>query len=122
MGQYHNLEAVADAVREAGGLKTFWMHEVRDAYGAERLGRQVRNNISDELDGLGMRHQPSRELPDSQNAMVRIYRAGSPAAKLIEAAQERNIGDDEDALLREAANANSEAAYVLGKIREALGD
>ena len=51
-----SLEEMRDRVIQAGGVLTFNMHEVRDAYGAHRLGAQIVENISEKLRGLGIGH------------------------------------------------------------------
>jgi len=90
---------------------------LRDAYGAGRLGVHVRSSISEALRGFGLAHMPA-ELPDSQWQIVRIYRAGSRAGKLIEAVMA--IGETGDAVIREATS--DQAAETLHKIRELVCD
>jgi hypothetical protein len=54
-------------------------------------------------------------LPAYQEQSARIYKAGTPVARIIEAAV-HGVGDQADEVLREAAG--GEAAEVLQKIRE----
>ena len=78
------MEEIRDKVLAEGDVYTFRMDTVRDAYGAGRLGIHVRAGISKHFQGLGLGHFP-RDLPDSQEAHVRLYKLGSPVADLIEA-------------------------------------
>jgi hypothetical protein len=93
------------------------MEEVRDAYGAQRLGSNVRTGIENELASLALGHYPQR-LPDSQSALVRLYRLGSPVANLIIAVLNPTEEHDED--LRRAV-ASSDSA-ILQKIKELVCD
>ena len=95
------------------GVKSFAMWRVRDAYGAGRLGIHVRTNISKSLQGMGLGHYPN-DLPDSQDAIVRIYKLGSPVADLIDAVL--RPGEESDDRLREVAGGNAEE--ILRQLRE----
>jgi|SRR5579875_1601171 len=108
--KFEDLPTLIDA---NGGVLSIPMARLRDAYGAGRLGKHVRSNISNQLRSLGLAHMPA-ELPDSQLEQVRLYRAGSPAGRLIEAVT--NLGAKGDAVIREAASAQS--TQILEKIRE----
>ena len=90
---------------------------LRDAYGAMRLGVHIREAISDRLKSLGIGHYPSN-LPENQWSPVRLYRLGSPVAKLITAALYPSEAHDEE--LRTAAG--GDAAAVLEKVRELVCD
>jgi len=100
-------------VEAEGGVASFEMYEVRDAHGAGRLGVHVRSNISKSLSGMGLGHFP-KELPDSQTAIVRIYKLGGPVADLIDAVL--TPGRNGDERLRETASGDSEK--ILADIRE----
>src|SRR5437763_2876821 len=100
-------------VEESGGVKTFSMWKVRDAYGAGRLGIHVRTNISKALLGMGLGHFPNA-LPDSQDALIRLYKLGSPVADLVEAVL--HPGPEADERLRDAVAGNAEG--VLAQVRE----
>lgn len=95
------------------GVLTTTMGEVRDAYGSERLGVNVRNGIHELLLRLGIGHYPAR-LPSYQSEVVRLFRSGSPVGKLIRAALA--VSTKNDAALRLAAA--SDPAKVLQKVRE----
>ena len=108
-----SLQAIKDGVDEAGGVKSFPMWQVRDAYGAGRLGIHVRAGISKALHGLGLGHYPG-DLPDSQTQFVRLHRLGTPTADLIEAVL--HPGPEGDQRLLAASSGEAEA--VLVKVRE----
>src|SRR5262245_28479743 len=100
-------------VEENGGVKSFAMWKVRDAYGAGRLGVHVRTNISKQLQGMGLGHFPEN-LPDSQDATVRVFKLGSPVADVIDAVLRPGTAGDEK--LKDAAGGNAED--VLAQVRE----
>jgi hypothetical protein len=100
-------------VEANGGVQSFPMSRVRDAYGAGRLGVHVRTNISKSLQGLGLGHFPS-DLPDSQDATVRLFKLGSPVADLIDAVLRPGAAQDQK--IRDASGGNAEE--VLAAIRE----
>jgi hypothetical protein len=102
-----------DRVDAENGILTLPMHEVRDAYGSERLGVNVRANITAMLQQLGIQHTP-RNLPGSQHELVRLYKRGSAVGKLIQAAL--RPGTEADETLRTAAS--SGATRILEKVKE----
>jgi len=110
---FSSLEELREQVEASGNVLTVPMLDVRDAYGAGRLGIHVRNNISKALQGLGLGHYPE-VLPDSQVAQIRVYKLGSPAADFIDAVL--NPSTDHDEAIREATG--GETATVLEQIRE----
>lgn len=110
---YKNLEELRDKVENSGDVLSVTMLELRNAYGAQRLGTVVRENISADLAGLGIGTFPD-ELPDYQEEHVRVYKRGSAAATLIEAVLEPNPKSDE----RIRAAARKEGEEVLRRIRE----
>jgi hypothetical protein len=95
------------------GVLTVEMRTLRDLHNADRLGIHVRNGISSELSKRGIAHYP-KSLPDYQEALVRLYRQGSPVGKIIDASL--HVGGDGDALLTRVASSNAEE--ILAKIRE----
>ena len=109
------LARVKQDVEEAGGVLTIEMERLRDAYGVERLGTNVRDNIAKELAGMGIGHLP-RKLPAYQEDEVRLYRLGSAIADLIEAVLKPSVSGDE--LLRSTVSEGAEA--ILRKIREII--
>lgn len=111
--EFESLDDLQEAVEANGGVLTVPAWKVRDAYGAERLGAQVRANITRELQGRGLGHYPT-EIPDRQRREVRIYKIASPAGAVIDAVL--RPGEPGDRLLRESAG--SEAESILSKVRE----
>lgn len=112
---YTDLDELRSDIEDNGDLLALEMWEVRDAYGADRLGRIVRQNIAKELHGRGLASFP-RELPDRQGEVVRVYKVGTPVAELIEAVL--SPSDDGDDRLRDAAA--GEASKQLQEIRETV--
>jgi hypothetical protein len=113
IAQQSSLEHIASEVDANGGIVTLPMWQIRNAYGAGRLGSTVRSNISEQLENLGLRHFPD-DLPNDQNALVRLWRSKSAVGKIIRAT--RRVGDDYDQRLREAAS--QEAQHILRQIRD----
>ena len=111
--EFKTLEELKAAVEENDGVLTLEVRVVRDAYGADRLGVNVRANISKALKGLGLGHYPA-ELPEYQHQPVRLYKLGSKVADLIDAVFEP--GDQHDKELREAAGGSD--SEIVRKIRE----
>ncbi len=95
------METLRDVVRENRGVLTVRAGEVRDAYGAERLGRVVCQKISCEFNSLGLVHRP-REFPGSQDHQVRVFIEDSPAGWLILAAE--GLGPQADRRIRTAVS------------------
>ncbi len=113
--EYSSLEDVRDAVEANGDVLSLIMWSVRDAYGAERLKINVRTNIQNKLAGLGLGHIPA-EIPDDQTRVLRLYKLGSPVARLIGAVG--TPGEAEDEAIREAVGGDAEAR--LAKVRELI--
>ncbi len=86
MKEFSNFESVEKALNAAAGVMSVAMAQLRDACGAGRLGIHVRASISDELERRGIGYQPV-DLPTNQFDQVRLYRRGTPASDVIEAAQ-----------------------------------
>lgn len=112
-----NYDVLAEAVDDSDNLLTIQMDILRDIHGAGRLGKHVRENISDELRSNGLGHYPE-ELPSSQYNSVRIYRLGSPAGRLIEAVTEP--GADNDETIRTAIN--KDAQQAIDRVQELVCD
>lgn len=112
--QSERLGALEQRVVEAGGVVTMEASEVRDAYGADRLGSIVRGHITDALRRRGIAHYP-KEFPDRQWSPVRLYKLGGEVGQIIEAVLEP--GGDGDQRLRRATG-DSSAEAVLARIRE----
>lgn len=110
MDSYNDLSRDVDG---DGGLVTTTMEQLREIHGAGRLGKHVRDAISQQLAAHGLGHLPV-ELPSYQENEVRVYRLGSPIGKVIDAVQKPNSGGD--AVLRGVGGDTS--ADVLAKVRE----
>lgn len=111
--EYADLGELREAVEAAGSLLEVPTWAVRDAYGAERLGRIVRQNIATALANEGLGSIPS-EIPDRQFEIIRIYRLGTSMAQLIDAVLKPSSEGDER--LRSAAS--SQAIEQIDRIRE----
>ena len=97
--QFKKPDEIRKAVEASGDVLTIDMEVIRDAFGYDRLGVNVRAIISEKLSGLGLGHFPL-ELPDRQWVPVRLFKLGSPIADLIDAAL--NPSDEHDEELRKA--------------------
>jgi hypothetical protein len=111
--RFADLGELRAAVEENGAVLTVKVYEVRDAHGAQRLGRLVRERIGKELAGEGLGIYP-RELPEWANEEVRVYRLGSPVADLIEAVERPSEAGDQ--VIRDAVG--GDASGTLDQIRE----
>jgi hypothetical protein len=111
--RFKTFEELASLVDRNRGVFTIMMEELRNAYGAGKLGVHIRTGMSDKLRSLGLDHLPE-ELPLFQEGKARIYRKGSPVGKLIEAVT--RLSEDQDQILREAAGGDD--TVVIQKIRE----
>lgn len=97
--EFKKPDEIRKAVEASGDVLTVPMESVRDAFGYDRLGVNVRAMISEKLRGLGLGHYPT-DLPDRQWVPVRLYKLGSSIADLIDAAL--HPSDDHDDELRKA--------------------
>ncbi len=111
-----SLDDLATEINEHGGVMTVSAEVLRNRYGAERLGVNVRTGISKELAGLGVGHYP-RFLPERHDP-VRVYKLGSPIADVINAVL--TVDSKSDAQLRKLAKGDCEK--ILARIRELLDD
>ncbi|MGQ0671160.1 MAG: hypothetical protein ACT4PO_16120 [Actinomycetota bacterium] len=113
MGQFKSLEDLKSAVEAQGGVLTVPALDVRDAHGADRLGKIVRENIARALEGHGLNFFP-RPLPGYQEQSVRLWKRGTPVAEVIEAALNPSANGDE--ILRTRTAGQEEE--ILRRIRE----
>lgn len=95
---FKSLSELQGAVKTAGGVLTVQVSAVRNAFGAQRLGAQVRASISANLKVLGLSHTP-QEIPDRQTKAIRIYEEGSLVGRVIEAAMQPGPQEDEVLLM-----------------------
>lgn len=117
MAEFKTLDDLVAEVKDNGGVVTVAAEDLRDRYGADRLGVNVRASIANELAGRGLAHYPT-PLPDRHYDLVRVYKQGSPIADLIQAVL--TVDSKSDARLRRAAKGDCEK--VLAKIRELLDE
>lgn len=113
-------QEIKDQIEKNGNVKTFSMDILRDAYGAQKLGVNVRNAISQEPAGIGLGHVPI-ELPSHQHEQVRLYKRGAPVGQLIEAVL--TPGEQNDKSLSEKFGIDApDYATLVEKIRELVSE
>lgn len=110
---FADLDELAQELVRNNGVLTVEAWQVRDAYGAERLGAQVRANITASLRGRGIGHYPE-EFPDRQWTPVRLYKVDTPAGRLVDAVLHPAASSDQT--IREAGG--GQATQILSRIRE----
>lgn len=115
--EIESYEKLADRVESSGSLLACEMEVLRELHEAGRLGVNVVRGISNKLAQHGLAHIPP-ELPTSQHEMIRIYKRGTPLARIVEAVLQPSEQGDER--LREAAN--EETAEKLQRVRELVCD
>jgi hypothetical protein len=105
----NKLDAIQKRVKDADGVLTVSMKELKDLHGAMRLKELVRESIAEHLKykqvgfvGVGPAYD---ELPNSENETVRLYMKGTPVARVIEAVLLKGAGGDQQ--LRELADSGS---------------
>lgn len=92
------------------------MLELRDAYGAVRLGDTVVTEISKRLAQAGLGHFPD-PLPTDKSENVRLFRQGTRIADLVAAVRHPTAAGDE--LLVSAAL--DEDAAIVSRMKAILG-
>lgn len=113
MNRFDSYEGLRQLVDDEGGLVLTTMEDLRDIHGVGKLGVHVRKAIHDNLEGQGLGHLPL-ELPAYQHEEVRIYKLGSPIAKVVNAVVRPSEAGDE--VLRQSVG--TEAQVLLTKIKE----
>ncbi len=99
---------------------TLQMVELRDAAGRDKLGVNVRSEISSIIAGMGLGHVP-KELPSYQHESVRLYKRGTPIGDLIETVL--TPGEQNDRKLREQFSSSSiDYAKIIEQIRELVSE
>lgn len=112
MGSFKSFEELAERVDDEGGLLRVQMVELRDVVGWSRLREGTLSQIEDQLRQHGLWCFPA--LSTERHAEVRVYRDGTPLAKLVKAVATPSTRGDE--LLREAAN--RDADQIVAQIRK----
>lgn len=114
--QFIDFNRIRDMLeKRAGGVATLNMWQLRDAYGAVKLGSLIVEEISQELDRRGIGHIPVELIPD-QWEKARVYLRAGPCGKLLDAAV--NPGNDTDESLREFAS--DQNSLIVDQIRRLL--
>jgi len=115
-----NWDDIKAAVENNGNVLTVTMEQLRDAYGAAKLGVHVRDAISSTLAGLGLGHVPV-VLPTYQHELVRLYKKGTPVGDLIETVL--TPGGQNDARLSEKFSGDGiDYAAIVQKVRELVAE
>lgn len=113
-----NWDAIKQAVEGNGNVKTFTMGQLRDAYGAGKLGINVRAEISSALAGIGLGTVPP-ELPAYQESPVRVYKYGTPVGDLISTVLSPGEANDEKLTSQFPAKGKGvDYAAIVQKIKE----
>lgn len=106
MSDFEGYSDVKQAVEKNENVVTVEIGPLRDAHGADRLGKYVRKRISKKLERHGLGRYPQK-LPSSQHEKVRIYRLGTqPTSDLIQAVTTPR--EDKGQLIREKVNSTAE--------------
>jgi len=100
---------------EAEGVGTFEMWQLRDAMGYSKLGSNVVDEISEELNRRGIGHVPE-DLGLSQYDKARLYLRSTPIGKFLDMAIAPSY--EGDIKLRESETDASRE--ILDKIRRIL--
>lgn len=112
--RYNSLTELKNAVQTNGGVMTVDVADIRDAYGAQRLGSQVREEVIRRLKSLGLEHRP-KTFPHYQEERVRLFIKDSPPGRLIRDVE--HIAPAADRRIRAAAARDG----VIQQIRELVG-
>lgn len=115
-----NCDEVKKIVETNGNVFTLAMTELKDAAGKDKLGVNVRAEISKILAGMGLGHIP-QELPSYQHESVRLYKRGTPVGELIEMVM--SPGEQNDRKLKEKFPESAvDYASIIEKIRELVSE
>lgn len=113
-------DGIKERVEQQGDIRTVTMEELREAYGASRLGVHVRNEISRALAGVGLGHIPE-ELPSYQHEQVRLYKKGTTAGELIDTVLSPGEYND-NKLVEQLGDGQADYADIVQKIRELVAE
>jgi len=111
-----NWNEIKNMVEENNNVLTISMTELKEAAGKDKLGVNVRAEISKTLAGMGLGHIP-QEIPSYQHEFIRLYKRGTSVGELIETVI--LPGEQNDRKLRDQLN-NGAPDYlqIIEKIRE----
>lgn len=109
-------EEIKREVERKGNVATVTMECLRGAYGAGKLGSQVREQISKTLAGMGLGHVPET-LPANQHEQVRLYKQGTAVGEIIRTVL--TPGEQHDKVLtRYVGNDTPNYEELIEKIRD----
>ncbi len=111
--RFASFDDLRHLVDGEGGLLRVSMYELRRAHGAGKLGVRVREEIVQQLAGVGLGFFPGPDLPTYQEHDVRVYRRGTPVGDLVDAVLWPSVTGDQ--LLLESRS--DEAATILKQVR-----
>ena len=114
--KFSDFDELAKRVSENGNVLTVTMGQLRDAYKAEKLGVNVRENIGKMLAGIGLAYYPT-PLPTYQDEPARIYKQGTPVADLIDAVLNKPTVENDEVI---RGRVNESDTSILNKIRELI--
>ena len=105
MGYPASMKDIRQKVEANDGICTVSMLVLRNAVGAERIGKYVPRRIQNKLKEFKLGYFPTI-LPTTQQARVRLYALDSLVGKVIEAAH--NLGQKHDDRLRHLCSEKDE--------------
>jgi hypothetical protein len=108
-------------VEKNGNVLTVQMENLRDAHGAGKLGRHVREEITSALLGIGLATIP-QELPSYQHELVRLYKRGTPVGDLIEKVLNPSESTDQTIVERLGGGKAPDFAAIVEKIKKLVAD
>lgn len=120
---FSTFKELKKIVENNGDVLTVTMESLRDAQGAQKLGKYVISGIRDSLAKKGLKTFPE-ELPLFQSECVRVYSDGTAISKLFSAildVQNWDYLDDNyeaDQLIREVVSKDALATETLNSIRQ----
>ncbi|MGM8929962.1 hypothetical protein [Salinicola halophyticus] len=118
--QMPTWEEIKGRVEEQGNVCTVAMEELREAYGASRLGVHVISDISRALAGVGLGHVPE-DLPNYQHEQVRLYKKGTKVGEFIDTVL--SPGEQNDKKLTEQFDdQQTDYAEIVRKVRDLVAD
>lgn len=121
MPNFKTFKELKELVENNGNLITVSIKSLRDAQGANKLGKFVIEGIQDSLAKQGLSTFP-KELPLLQSECVRIYSNGTAVSKLFDAVtniqnwDHLNDNYESDQFIRETINNDAQA--TLNKIKQ----
>jgi hypothetical protein len=111
---------IKKSVEKNGNVTTVTMQQLRDAHGSEKLGVNVRAEISSTLAGMGLGHVP-QDLPSYQHEQVRVYKHGTPIGDLIDTVLTPGQQNDSK-LTHQVGDTGVDYAVIIQKIRDLVND